>query len=90
MDNQQLRRTLEELHAELEQTESVDDETAAVLNELEQHIQSLLKRPDQELMSKHHGLTANLRSALASVGEMYPRLTLYIERVLDGFNEMGI
>ncbi len=90
MNQQQLRKTLEELHAELEQTESVDDETAAQLTELEGHIQALLKRPDQELMSKHHGLSASLRSALVNLGEMYPRLTLYIERVLDGLNEMGI
>ncbi len=90
MDQKQLRKTLEDLHAELEQTESVDDETAAQLAELEGHIQTLLKRPDQELMSKHHGLSASLRSALVNFGEMYPRLTLYIERVLDGLNEMGI
>lgn len=90
MDQQQLRKTLEELHAELEKTQRVDDETAATLAELEEHIQVLLRRPDQELMSKHHGLTARLRAALADFGGMYPRLTLYIEKVLDGFNEMGI
>ncbi len=90
MDQQQLRKTLEELHAELEHTESVDDETAATLAELDTHIQTLLKRPDSELMSKHHGLSARLRSAVTDIGGMYPQLTLYIERVLDGFNEMGI
>ncbi len=90
MDQQQLRKTLEDLHAELEKTESVDDDTAATLAEIDSHIQTLLKHPDSELMNKHHGLTANLRAAMANIGGMYPQLTLYIERVLDGFNEMGI
>ncbi len=88
MTNQQLRQTLEELHAELEQTESIDEDTATVLADLDQHIRTLLKRPDQELMQKHHGVTANLRSALVNFQGAYPRLTLYIERVLDAFNEM--
>ncbi len=90
MTNQQLRQTLEELHAELEQTESVDEETASALADLDQHIQTLLKRPDQELVQKHHGLTASLRSALLNLQSTYPQLALYIERVLDAFNEMGI
>ncbi len=90
MTNQQLRQTLEELHAELEQTESIDEDTATQLADLDQHIRVLLKRPDQELMQKHHGVSANLRSALVSFQDAYPRLTLYIERVLDAFNEMGI
>ncbi len=90
MTNQQLRHTLEQLHGELEQTQSVDEETAAVLTDLDSHIQALLKRPDQELVQKHHGLTASLREALIRFEGAYPQLTLYIERVLDGFNEMGI
>ncbi len=90
MTNQQLRQTLEQLHVELEQTDNVDADTAAQLAELDRHIQTLLKRPDQELMSKHHGLTANLRGALVGLETASPRLTLYIERVLDAFNEMGI
>ncbi len=90
MNNQQLRQTLEQLHAELEQTQDVDPDTAAVLADLDRHIRALLRRPDQELMTKHHGLTASLRSALVNLETAYPQLTLYIERVLDGFNEMGI
>ncbi|MGB8644762.1 MAG: DUF4404 family protein [Anaerolineae bacterium] len=90
MNNQQLRKTLEELHAELEQTQNVDEDTAAVLADLDQDIRTLLKRPDQELVSKHHGLTASLRAALVNFEGTYPQLALYIERVLDGFNEMGI
>ncbi len=90
MTNRQLRQTLEELHAELEQTDSVDPDTAAELAELDRHIQALLRRPDQELMQKHHGLSAQLRSAVARFELASPQLTLAIERVLDAFNEMGI
>ena len=90
MDNDQLRRRLQELHKALEDTRQVDAETAAELSELDGHIQALLKRPDRELLNQHHGVTEDLRSALIRFELEHPGLALNIERVLDAFNEMGI
>jgi len=90
MDSQQLRKRLEELHAELEQTPSVDEDTRQTLAEIDQHIQTLLAGPDRVFTTRHHPLTARLRDALVGFEASYPQLVVNIERVLDAFNEMGI
>jgi len=90
MDSQQLRRKLEELHTELEQTQSVDEGTRQTLAEIDQHIQTLLASPDRVFTTRHHPLTARLRQSLLSFEVSYPHLVTNIERVLDAFNEMGI
>ena len=90
MNSQQLRKTLEELHAELEQTQSVDQDTRQTLAEIDQHIQTLLAGPDRVFTTRHHPLTARLREARLRFEESYPQLVVNIERVLDAFNEMGI
>ncbi len=90
MDTTQLRKTLEELHAELEQTQSVDAETRQELTELNEQIQNLLAGPDRNFTTRHHPLTARLREALVGFEVSHPSLVPNIERVLDAFNEMGI
>ncbi len=90
MTNQELRKQLEQLHSELEQTSDVDPETARELSEIDRHIQALLRRPDRELVEKHHTVTESLREALVSFGNEHPQLTIAVERVLDAFTEMGI
>ena len=90
MDTQQLRKNLEDLHNELEQTKSVDDETRTTLSDIDHHIQSLLAGSDKDFTTRHHSLTARLRDSLESLEVSHPHLVIYVERVLDSFNEMGI
>ncbi len=90
MDSQQLRKQLEELHAELEETQSVDDDTRQTLAEIDRHIQMLLAGPDRAFTTRHHPLTARLRESLVGFETAHPNLVVNIERVLDAFNEMGI
>ncbi len=90
MTTEQLRKTLEELHAELEETQSVDPDTQQMLQEIDRHIRTLLAGPDREFTTRHHGLTAQLRDSMAQFECDHPNLVVNIERVLDAFNEMGI
>ncbi len=90
MTSEQLRKTLEELHMELEQTQNVDPDTQQMLQDIDGHIRALLARPDREFTTRHHGLTAQLRDSLAQFEVEHPNLVINIERVLDAFNEMGI
>ncbi len=90
MTNEQLRKTLQDLHAELEETQGIDPDTQAMLQDIDRHIQTLLARPDRELSTRHHGLTAQLRDSLARFEASNPNLVVNVERVLDAFNEMGI
>ncbi len=90
MTSEQLRKTLEELHAELEQTQDVDPDTQQMLQDIDAHIRTLLAGPDREFTTRHHGVTAQLRDSLADFEVSHPNLVTNIERVLDAFNEMGI
>ncbi len=90
MDSQQLRKRLEELHGELEQTGNVDPETRRMLSDIDAHIQALLEGPSRDLVRNHRPLTERLRSSLLQFEVSHPDLVPGIERVLDAFNEMGI
>ncbi len=90
MTSEQLRKTLEELHVELEQTQDVDPDTQQMLQDIDGHIRTLLAGPDREFTTRHHGVTAQLRDSLADFEVSHPNLVTNIERVLDAFNEMGI
>jgi Domain of unknown function (DUF4404) len=90
MDSQQLRKRLEELHAELEQTQAVDEDTRRTLADIDGHIQTLLAGPDRDFTTRHHSLSARLRDSLTAFESSHPNLVPTVERVLDAFNEMGI
>jgi ElaB/YqjD/DUF883 family membrane-anchored ribosome-binding protein len=90
MDKLQLTQTLQQLHAELEQTQSVDDETRASLRHLVGDIKGLLEESGQP--SAHHSRSLNerLNEALAELEASYPDLALRVQRVLEAFNDAGI
>lgn len=90
MDKTQLSQTLQQLHAELEHTQSVDDETRESLRHLVSDIQGLIEGSGQP--SAHHAgsLNERLSDALVELEVSYPNLALTVERVLDAFNEVGI
>ncbi len=90
MTSQDLRHTLEELHSELEQASEVDENTREMLSDIDGHIKALLAKPDRELATRHHPLTARLRESLAQFEANNPQLVPGIQRVLDAFNEFGI
>lgn len=90
MDNSQLEKTLEELHAELESTQSVDDETRARLKHLMSDIQTVLDEKGKLSDRRAGSLSKRLGDALLELEVSHPNLALNVERVLDAFNEMGI
>ncbi len=90
MNKLQLRQTLEQLHAELEGTQSVDDETRESLRHLMGDIQALLQESDQPSARRSRSLNERLNRALLQLEVSHPHLALNVEQVLDAFNEMGI
>ncbi len=90
MDKPQLRQTLEQLHAELERTESVDAETREGLRHLMSDIHGLLEENGQPPAHRSRTLNARLQEALLQLEVSHPHLALNVERVLDALNEMGI
>lgn len=79
-DKSELREALERLHAELEQTQTVDDESRRLLRHLQGDIQSVLREPDAETRAS---LQVRLGTALARFEESHPNLVLTIQQVLD-------
>lgn len=90
MDNPQLEKTLEELHSELENTQSLDDGTRTRLKHLMTDIQAVLEEKDQPSARRASTLGGRLRDTLLELEVSHPNLALNVERVLDAFNEMGI
>jgi ABC-type transporter Mla subunit MlaD len=90
MDKTQLSQTLEQLHAELEHTQSVDDETRESLRHLLSDIRELLEENGQPSAHRSRSLIEGLNEALSGLEASHPNLALTVERVVDAFNEMGI
>ncbi len=94
MDQQQLREQLIQLHDELERTQTVDDDTRAVLDDLSKDIRDLLERPgdvDADDEDQRYGkLSGNLQSNLARFEATHPRLTTAMERAIDVLVQMGV
>lgn len=90
MENPQLAETLEQLHAELEATQSVNEETKARLKHLLTDIQMLLEENGQPSARKASSLTERLNDVLLELEVTHPNLALNVERVIDAFNEVGI
>ncbi len=76
----ELRDALERLHAELEQTRVLDDESRQLLRHLDGDIQTVLKAPTA---ASRASLRRRLDVAMAHFEESHPNLTLTIKQVLD-------
>jgi len=80
MDNPELRATLEQLHAQLEQAQVVDEESRQLLQHLKNDIQAVLKEPND---SARASLREQLDGALDHFEDAHSDLTLTIKQVLD-------
>lgn len=80
MDQSQLRQTLEQLHAELENTPVVDDESRELLQHLRDDIQAVLKEPTA---SSRASLRERLDVAAEHFEDSHPDLTMNIKQVID-------
>lgn len=80
MDNPELRATLEQLHAQLEQTQVVDEESRQLLQHLKNDIQAVLKEPNA---SARASLRKRLDGALDHFEDTHSDLALTIKQLLD-------
>ncbi len=89
MDKQQLHQTLEQLHADLQHAQSVDDSERELLQNLAKDIQELLDR--SEASTQHYrSLGERLSAALLRFELSHPALTASIAQAVDGLNRIGI
>jgi hypothetical protein len=85
MDDAQLRSTLEQLHAQLEQTQAVDDDSRQLLQHLMGDIQAVLKESN---VTSRASLRQRLDAALVKFENAHSDLALTIKQVLDNLAQV--
>jgi Domain of unknown function (DUF4404) len=90
MSSEQLHDKLVQLHAELAQTQAVDDSTREVLADLSKDIQELLDRPGNNEDHRYGPLTMRLRASLTRFETSHPSLTSAMEHAIDALVQMGV
>lgn len=84
MENKELEKLLEKLHAELEKVNSVDEEGMQLLRGIEQDINELLNQTDRDTM------LGRLREAIQQFEVSHPTLTAMLSEISSILNIAGI
>ena len=86
MTNQKLRELLEQLHNELERTESLDETGREMLSHLSTDIQIMLEPSEIE----HPSLRQRLQEAIDHFEVERPAITAALSQMLNTLNNAGI
>ena len=90
MDKQQLHKRLEELHAELQQVDSVDAGERDILQKLTGDIEGLLAQPEGAPPHHYRGLAERLRDDIEQLEASHPRAAMLMGQVADLLARIGI
>ena len=84
MENKELEKLLEKLHAELEKVDSMDEKGLQLLRGIEQDINELLNQTDRDTM------LGRLREAIQQFEVSHPTLTAMLSEISSILNIAGI
>ena len=90
MDKQRLLQTLAELRAEVTQAESVDPETAALLESAMRDLQDELDKRGIKQVADIEPASSGLKDALLKFESEHPQLSAAVGKVADALAAMGI
>jgi len=90
MDEQELRKLIEDLHAELQNTQAVDPKGEELLLQLEAEIQELLSRKDVHTVPAKPATLGNLKEGLDHFEITHPDLTVLLADLLESLSKVGI
>jgi hypothetical protein len=85
MNNPELRDLLEKVHAEIEQTESIDDKGRELLKHLDADIRRLLDSPENT-----EGVVEQMESAIQHFEVTHPVFTATLGRAMEILSSAGI
>lgn len=88
--DQQLQERLKQLHADLQQVESVDDESRAILEKLEGDIHELIGSAEDERRGRYKGFGEGLRESIERFEASHPDLALTMGQLADMLAKIGI
>ncbi len=90
MDDQELCKLLEQLHSEIEGTQSVDEKERALLHDLDADIQELLERCEAEQVETHPLMIRRLEDAIDYMTVNHPTLTAMLSNMLNTLSNAGV
>jgi hypothetical protein len=90
MDNDELRKHLQQLHDEINNAGTVDEKGSELLRDIEGDINALLERSGENPVQVHPSIVPRLESALSYFEVTHPTLTTVISRLLDSLSNAGI
>jgi hypothetical protein len=90
MDEQGLRTLLEQLHAEIEHTQSVDEKGRDVLRDLGSDIRELLARSEADQTQAEQSLLGRLEESISYLEVTHPTLTNTLSKILESLSNAGI
>ena len=89
-DTPQLKEHLENLHTELLNTKTIDNDTKILLTEIREDVQTLLSH-EGEFSSEHHATTKERMEESARLFDVsHPQLAATLRTVVHTLNNMGI
>ena len=89
MSKTQLRRTLAQLHQEIEKTEFIDPKDEALLRGLMRDIRALLEASAAK-RGEHRSLGDRLKDAIERFEDSHPTLTANMQRVADALGRAAV
>jgi len=90
MPDENLRKILEQLHDELERTESVDETGDELLRHLNEDIRSLLKRSGRAEVQADDSVLERLQNAVDHFEVTHPTLTTLLSEMMTILSNAGI
>ncbi len=90
MDDQELRKLLEQVHTEIENTHSLDDQGRELLRHLDADIRSLLARSGDAPLQAGGSTLSRLEQALDHFETSHPALTGMLSKLLETLSSAGI
>ena len=90
MDEQGLRKLLEELHKEIEHTQSVDVKGREMLHDLTGDIRELLARSEEPSAQSRQSLLVRLEESISYLEVTHPTLTSTLSNLLESLSNAGI
>lgn len=87
MKKQKIRELLEQIHSEIEQAESVDENEREILRDLDADIHKFLERSDAQA---DESMLERIQGTIDHLEIKYPTLTLALSEMMNILSNAGI
>jgi transposase len=90
MDHEPLKKELEQLHVELQKTQTIDPDQSELLQQLVKDVKELLARSGEIDPEQNTSLSARLTQAIELFEITHPLLTAQMDKLLNILTGAGI